>query len=168
MTENLPHHHRLGDESDDLHRAAALTSAKAGRAQYRSRRSRPSRSWASMRTFASTEKPPPCSHLAITCASCADSSAPQGRAQQSPAHGGLNLAACRRIQTVGRVKGDATSRIGLEHAIHHHAVKVQMGVQQRAKAVDEDHGALAGRCNGAGSVLAQHPLAGVQENEVSA
>jgi len=106
--------------------------------------------------------------LAITCASCADSSAPQGRAQQSPAHGGLNLAACRRIQTVGRVKGDATSRIGLEHAIHHHAVKVQMGVQQRAKAVDEDHGALAGRCNGAGSVLAQHPLAGVQENEVSA
>jgi len=28
MTENLPHHHRLGDESDDLHRAAALRARK--------------------------------------------------------------------------------------------------------------------------------------------
>jgi len=32
-----------------------------------------------MRTFASTEKPPTCSHWAITCASCADSS-PRRRA----------------------------------------------------------------------------------------
>jgi len=43
-----------------------------------------------------------------------------------------------------------------------------MGVQQRAKAADKDHGALAGRCTGAGTVLAQHPPAGVQDNEVSA
>jgi len=42
-------------------------------------------------------------------------------------------------------------------------VEVQMGVQPRAKAVDEDHGALAGRCTGAGTVLAQHPLDGGQE-----
>ena len=46
-------------------------------------------------------------------------------------------------------------RVGLEHAIHHHdqhdhhAVEVQMGVQQRAKAVEEDHGAEAGRRTGA-------------------
>ena len=33
-----------------------------------------------MRTSASTEKPPPCSHSAITCACCADSS-PRRRAE---------------------------------------------------------------------------------------
>jgi len=83
------------------------------------------------------------------------------------------------------VKGDAASRIALEHAIHHHAMKtkfqwrltpassalsvaavtkVQMGVQQRAKAVDEDHGASAGRCTDAGTVLPQHPRDGGEED----
>jgi len=88
----------------------------------------------------------------------------QGRAQQSSPHGSLNLADCRRIQSVGRVKGDATSRITFEHIIHHHAMEVQMGAPQRAKAVDEDDGAEPGRCTGAGTVLAQHPLDGGEEN----
>jgi len=37
---------------------------------------------ASMRTFASTGKPPPCSHSASTCACCADSS-PRRKAERS-------------------------------------------------------------------------------------
>jgi len=80
--------------------------------------------------------------------------------QQSSPHGELNLADCRRSQAVGRVKGDAASRIAREYAIHHNAMKtkfqwrltpassalsaaavtkVQMGAPQRAEAVDEDH-----------------------------
>jgi len=43
-----------------------------------------------------------------------------------------------------------------------------MGAPQRAKAVDEDHGALAGRCTGPGTVLPQYRLDGARENEVSA
>ena len=50
-------------------RAGAGTRANGGRAQWRSSRSRPARSAASMRTEASTEKPPPCSHCPIACAS---------------------------------------------------------------------------------------------------
>jgi len=56
---------------------------------------------------------------------------PQGRAQQSPAHGGLNLRNRRQIQPVGQAKADATCRIGLETAIHHEAMEVQRGVQER-------------------------------------
>jgi len=55
-------------------------------------------------------------------------------------------------------------RIGLEHAIHHHAVEVQMGAPQRTKAVDKDHGAEAGRRTEAGTVLPQHPRDGGQED----
>ena len=56
------------------------------------------------------------------------------------------------------------SRIGLENTIHHDAVEMQRGVEQRTKAVDEDHGAEAGCCTGAGAVSPQHPLDGDQEN----
>jgi len=95
-------------------------------------------------------------------------SAPQGRAQQSPAHGPLNVPDRGHILCAGRVKNRPPGRIGLEHTIHHHAVEVQMGVQERAKAVDEEHSAEPGRCTGAGTVLPQNPRDGGQENEVSA
>jgi hypothetical protein len=51
---------------------ATVPAQRPGRAQYRSSRSRPSRSHASTRTSASTEKPPPCSLSAIICESSAD------------------------------------------------------------------------------------------------
>jgi hypothetical protein len=69
--------------------------------------------------------------------------------QQSAAHGHLHLADGRCIQATGRVKRRATLSICLENAIHHDAVEVQMGVEQRPETVDEDHGAEAGRCTGA-------------------
>jgi hypothetical protein len=43
--------------------------ANGGRAQSRNRRSRPARPAAAMRNEASMEKPPPCAHCAIACAS---------------------------------------------------------------------------------------------------
>lgn len=62
------------------------------------------------------------------------------------------------------MKADAAFRIALENTIHHDAVEVQMGVEQRTETMDEDHGAEAGCCTGTGTVLAQHPLDGGQEN----
>ena len=43
------------------------------------------------------------------------------------------------------MKDYATLRIGIKHTIDDDAVVVEMGVEQRAEAVDEDHGAEAGR-----------------------
>ncbi len=54
-----------------------------------------------------------------------------------------------RIQCAGRVKADASGGIGIKHTIDDDAVKVEMGVEQCTKAVDEDHGAEAGRCTSA-------------------
>lgn len=65
------------------------SSAKAGRAQYRNSRSRPSRSCASTRTSASTEKPPPCSLSAIIYESSAD----PGPADGHPAVDGIGWSA---------------------------------------------------------------------------
>ena len=58
-----------------------------------------------MRTFASTGKPPPCSHSAITPTCCADSSP--------------------RSSTERNSRRRAHGCIGLEHTIHHHAVKTK-------------------------------------------
>ena len=46
------------------------------------------------------------------------------------------------------MKDRATLRSGIKHAIDDDAVVVQMGVEQRTKAVDEDHRTKAGRGTG--------------------
>ena len=47
------------------------------------------------------------------------------------------------------MKSDATVRHGIKYAIDDDAVEVQMGVEQRAKAVDENHRADMRRGTGA-------------------
>jgi len=85
-----------------------------GRAQKRNSRLRPARSVAAMRTEPSTEKPPPCSHCAIACAS-SRGSGPRTHepAQRPPAHACLHRLGGRLRHRRGRVEGGAT-QVGLE------------------------------------------------------
>jgi hypothetical protein len=49
-----------------------------------------------------------------------------------------------RIQFGGWVKKRAAGRVGFEHAINDDAVEVEMGIEQRAEAMDEDDGTKTG------------------------
>ena len=61
----------------------------------------------------------------------------------------------------GRPGGGAGGR---EHAVEDAAMKVQVLIQRRAEAVDEDHCAQPGRGAAAGTVLAQAGLDGAQQD----
>ncbi len=91
-------------------------------------------------------------------------SAPGHHPQQAPAHGSLDGRYRWFVQSGSRVKGDAAERSGIKHAIDDDTVEVQMGVEQRAKAVDEDDRTEAGRGTGTGTVLPQNPLDGGKED----
>jgi len=45
----------------------------------------------------------------------------------------------RRSDVGSRVEDDAPGRRGREHTVEHHTVKVQVGIERRAEAVDEGH-----------------------------
>ena len=51
----------------------------------------------------------------------------------------------RTIEPGGRVANDAPGPRGREHAVEHHAVKVQMRIERRPEAVDEGHRPESGR-----------------------
>jgi len=108
----------------------------------------------------------PATHL-VTSALLEQAAADAG-AQHTPAHVGLHLEHSGRSQRGGCMKHHARRRVrGVgrrEDRIEDAAVKVQMRVQRRAEAVDEDHRAQAGCAGAAGTMLAQAALDGAQQD----
>jgi hypothetical protein len=76
----------------------------------------------------------------------------------APPHVGLHLAKSGRIEPARRMKNHPRRGVvagGFEYAVDDAAVKVQVHVQGRAEAVDEDDRPQACRGTAAGTVLAQ-------------
>ncbi len=161
MAENLPDHRRLGDEGDD--QRESLWDDQRESLWDDQRKSL----WDDQRKslwddphLMSQAEPETVSRDAAVFPSghglrvfrC-QQSAPLDRSQQSPAHGGLDFADRGRIQSASRVEAHASLRSSIENTIDDDAVIVEMGVEQRAKTVDEDHSAEAGRCTGTRAAL---------------
>ena len=66
-------------------------------------------------------------------------------AQQAPAHLLLHRGEGWRIEPGGGMEDNPARGGGVEHAVDDDAVKVQVGIERRAKAVDEGDGAEARR-----------------------
>ena len=98
-----------------------------------------------MRTEPSTEKPPPCSHCPIACASSPGSRPrrTKTRSKRRRTHACTAATAAHRAR---RRRGrQPRPQWGVEHAVDDDAMKVQVGIERRAKAVDEGYGAEARR-----------------------
>ena len=80
--------------------------------------------------------------------------APAQRPQQTGADPDLDFRQRFGAEGARFVKLRAAGRIGLEHALDHDAVKMQVGIEQGAKAVDEGDGADAGVRTGTRTALA--------------
>ena len=76
-------------------------------------------------------------------------------AQQPPAHLRLHRGEGLLIEPAGGVEDDPARRIGREHAVDDHAMEVQMGIERRAKAVDEGDRAETSQGSRASTVRAQ-------------
>jgi hypothetical protein len=64
-------------------------------------------------------------------------------AQQAPAHACVHCSDGWRIEPDGGVEDNSARRGSVEHAVDDDAMKVQVGIERRAEAVDE--GAAIGR-----------------------
>ena len=76
-----------------------------------------------MRTYSSTEKPPPCSPGPIA----RQQTTARDHAQQPPAHARLRLGDGGDIESGGGSDDDTARGGGIEHAVDDHAVEVQDG-----------------------------------------
>ena len=65
-------------------------------------------------------------------------------AQQTVSHLGLNLGDGFGTDASGFMKAHAACAIGLENAVDHNAVEMDVGIEQGAKAMDEGHSADPG------------------------
>jgi hypothetical protein len=71
-------------------------------------------------------------------------SAVGANAQKAVTHLGLDLRDSCRTDAAGFVSVRTACAIGLENTVDHDTVEVDVGIEQGAKAVDEDHRANAG------------------------
>lgn len=72
-----------------------------------------------------------------------EQSAPGSHTQQTPVHLGLDVGDGLKIDAAGFVKARAARAIGLENSLDDGAMEVDVGIEQRAEAVDEGHRADA-------------------------
>ena len=87
-------------------------------------RSRPGRSAPSMRTLASSEKPPPCSQLVIVSVSFGSSTPRRASAQQTPADLGLHFVEQLLVGRTTFAKRRRSRRIRREDTLDDAAVEV--------------------------------------------
>jgi hypothetical protein len=88
---------------------------------------------------------------------------PHEAVQQAPADTRLDLGDGVGVDPGGGMEDDPARGNGVEQAVDDDAVEVQVGIERRAEAVDEDYRAEARRAAGAGTMCAQALLHRAQE-----